>query len=132
MIKHEIPSGWRICGENLYAVHSIRYEKLKCWFQIFSIWNERNEALSWADTVQYADMLELMPVPVLYTGIYNEKQIRGLWTPEKSAKSEGYVIRLADPFRYEDFKQSIAKYVREKHVQTDEHWMHKPVEENGL
>ena len=27
-IKHEIPSGWRICGENLYARHSIHYRGL--------------------------------------------------------------------------------------------------------
>ena len=34
-ISHEIPEGWRVCGENLYAVHSIRYEDLSHYFQGF-------------------------------------------------------------------------------------------------
>lgn len=29
---HEIPQGWRICGENLYARHSLAYDALPSYF----------------------------------------------------------------------------------------------------
>jgi RNA ligase len=31
-IAHNIPLGWPICGENLYARHSIAYKNLKSYF----------------------------------------------------------------------------------------------------
>jgi hypothetical protein len=31
-------------------------------------------------------------------------------------EQEGYVIRLADGFQYDDFKQSVGKFVRKNHV----------------
>jgi hypothetical protein len=36
---------------------------------------------------------------------------------------EGYVVRLAARFHYQDFAHSVAKWVRAQHVQTDQHWM---------
>ena len=36
-IAHLIPQGWRLCGENLYAQHSIAYEGLKSYFYLFSV-----------------------------------------------------------------------------------------------
>jgi hypothetical protein len=29
-LAHDIPQGWRICGENLYAQHSVSYTQLIC------------------------------------------------------------------------------------------------------
>ena len=49
-IRHEIPRGWRLCGENLYARHSIAY-RLKSYFQLFAIFDDSNHCLSWDDTV---------------------------------------------------------------------------------
>ena len=37
-------------------------------------------------------------------------------------KDEGYVVRLSDGFKYRDFRKSVAKFVREGHVQTTKHW----------
>ena len=51
-IQGDIPSGWRICGENLYATHSIKYENLKSYFLGFSVWNEQNMCLSWEETTE--------------------------------------------------------------------------------
>lgn len=45
-IKHLIPEGWRICGENMYAKHSIFYENLESYFLVFSIWDEKNVCLN--------------------------------------------------------------------------------------
>lgn len=132
-IKCSIPQGWKVFGENLFARHSIAYEELSSYFLAFSIWNEENVCLSWEDTVQYCDLLELQTVPVLYEGTYDESLIKASWKPQEGEqKSEGYVVRLADSFPYEDFGKCVAKYVRKNHVQTDSHWMHSEIVPNGL
>ena len=51
-IRHEIPNGFRICGENLYAQHSLRYENLPSYFMVFSIW-DKEKCLSWDETIEY-------------------------------------------------------------------------------
>ncbi|MCP4498573.1 MAG: RNA ligase family protein [Deltaproteobacteria bacterium] len=45
-IGHQIPAGWRLCGENLFERHSISYEALPSYFLLFSIWNDDNLCLS--------------------------------------------------------------------------------------
>lgn len=133
-MKHLIPENWRLCGENVYALHSIGYNRLPSFFMLFSIWNEANQCLSWDETVECAEMLGVMTVPVLYDGIYDEQLIKRLYTGTSKVGelAEGYVIRLADSFAYEDFRSSVAKFVRKNHVQTDQHWMNKAIVANEL
>ncbi len=57
----------RICGENLYAVHSVRYENLSSYFLVFSIWVD-NRCLSWDETVQYTKIIGLETVPKIRKG----------------------------------------------------------------
>lgn len=129
-VAHNIPVNWRICGENLYAQHSIVYNDLESYFQVFSIW-EDDVCLDWESTEKYCKELGLVTVPVIYKGIYVRDIIEWIYkTFEK--EHEGYVIRLASSFKFEDFTKSLAKYVRPNHIQTDEHWMNKKVEPNGL
>ena len=45
-IAHEIPEGFRICGENLFAKHSIHYTNLPSYFMVFSVW-DRCTCLAW-------------------------------------------------------------------------------------
>lgn len=111
-ISYEIPDGWRICGENLYEVHTIKYTNLGTYFNVFSIWNEKNVCLSWDETIEYASLLNLTMVPVLYKGIYDEAKIKSLYKSEINGnKCEGYVVRLADEFTYGEFRKSVAKFV---------------------
>lgn len=124
----EIPDGWRFCGENLYAEHSIHYQDLPSFFLLFNVWTDRNICLCWDETKTWAELLGLDLVPVLYRGIWDETMIRDLWNGE----NEGYVVRLADELHYKDFRQSVAKFVRPNHVTTDRHWRHKPVVSNRL
>jgi len=126
-IRMDIPEGWRICGENLTAVHSIEYHNLDHFFQVFSIWNEWNVCLSWDETEAYAEMLGLSTVPVLYRGVWDETTLRNLVPSHPNDPCEGYVVRVADSFRYSEFRKLVGKFVRENHVQTDEHWMRKAV-----
>lgn len=60
-----LPKGWRVVGENLRAEHSIRYENLKSWLEVFTLFNESNQVLSWKDTVEWCELLDLSLVPVL-------------------------------------------------------------------
>lgn len=121
-ISFEIPDGWRICGENLYAKHSIKYEQLETYFMGFSIWNDKNICLSWDETLEWFELLDIKSVPVLYDGVFNESKIKALWSNSKWDIMEGYVIRVADSFDYKDFRNSVGKYVRKNHVQTIKHW----------
>lgn len=129
-VAPEIPEGWRLCGENLYARHSIAYDSLPSYFMLFSVWNAENRCLGWDATVEWADLLGLQTVPVLYDGMFDADWLRDL--DLDLSRSEGYVVRLADGFHYDAFGTSVAKWVRENHVQTDQHWMSKAVVPNGL
>jgi len=128
-ICYNIPKGWRICGENLYAKHSIYYENLETYFEVFSIWNEKNECLSWDETLEWCELLNLKHVPILWRGKFDEEFIKQFKVDTEL--QEGYVIRIVDSFKYNDFEKSIAKYVRKDHVQTDNHWMNSKIIPNG-
>ncbi len=119
----DIPSEMRICGENMFAKHSIAYSALESYFYGFSIWNE-DTCLSWDDTIEWLTLLNIKTVPVLYDGIFNVKKIQSLWKNDMCDTSEGYVIRIADSFNMKTFKLSVGKFVRKNHVQTTQHWMH--------
>jgi hypothetical protein len=136
-IKNEIPEGWRICGENLYAKHSIGYDNLKSYFYCFSIWDENNYCISWEQTVEWCKLLGVEHVPVL-----KEPFIWNQFTPHlmddndfigfDPSTQEGYVVRNTHSFPYDDFGYNIAKYVRANHVTTENHWMHSEVIPNKL
>lgn len=132
----DIPEGWRFCGENLYAKHSIHYEALFSYFMLFSVWNDRNEALSWDETCEWAELLDIATVPVLWRGVWDEEMICRCMPAEVLLEDddpmEGYVVRLAAGFHYDRFDRSVAKYVRKGHVSSTVHWRTAPVEPNLL
>jgi hypothetical protein len=129
-IAHDIPDGWRVCGENLFAEHSIHYNDLESYFYVFSVWNEKNVCLSWDETVEWAALLGFPTVPVIYRGDWEGTRERILTI---SPGTEGYVVRLAGEFHYKDVRRSAAKYVRANHVQHKEgHWSNRRVIANGL
>ena len=121
-IKHEIPTNWRICGENLYAKHSISYDNLTSYFEVFNIW-DGEICLSWGETVEYTKLFDLQHVPVLYDGIFDYLLIKNFHNQLNLDIAEGYVIRTAESFHYNEFNQNVFKWVRKNHVQTTDHWM---------
>ena len=132
-IMGDIPQGWRVCGENLYAEHSIHYDDLPSYFMGFSIWNERNVCLGWDESLEWFDLLGITPVPQVYRGPFDEKIIRSLWNPKEGAKVEGYVVRSDGEVPYGQFNKLVGKFVRKNHVQTVKHWMHgQPIVPNRL
>ena len=98
----KIPPGWRVCGENLFARHSIHYQHLPAYFLVFSVWNEQNVCLSWEETVEWAALLDLQTVPVLYAGpLGRGASSAALYQPTwQGDELEGYVVRLAGAFAY--------------------------------
>ena len=129
--QHQIPDNWRICGEYLYAKHSIGYDNLPSYLMVFSIWDETNTCLSWDDTVELCADLGLEHVPVIYKGEYDEELIKKLAKQTVEKGGEGIVVRLERGFNYNDFSKSIAKFVRKNHVQTDSTWG-SVIEKNNL
>lgn len=129
----EIPAGWRVCGENVFARHSIGYGQLPSFFLAFSIWRGLT-CLSWTETKEWFELLKLTSAPVLYEGIWNEAATNACHTGRSrcGGEQEGYVVRLADEFHMREFSQSVAKMVRPNHVQTHDHWMRSSVVANGL
>ena len=123
----------RICGENLYAKHSIFYQDLTTFFEVFAIFKEDEYCVSWDVIERTCKELDLKTVPVLWRGMYGsddyELTIRLLKTRIKNNtyfnnhdNIEGYVIRVVDRIPYNQYSDYICKYVRPEHVQTDKHW----------
>lgn len=133
--KNDIPESWRICGENLYAEHSIHYKNLPSYFLVFSIWNEKNECLSWDETIKWNELIDLVTVPVLYRGVWDIEKIKKCFTGKsifEGSEQEGYVVRITDGFRFSEFRKSVAKFVRKNHVTSAHNWMNRKVIQNEL
>jgi len=123
----QIPERWRLCGENMYARHSIAYDDLKAYFYGFSVWDGRH-CLDWDSTVEFLHGIGVPTPPVLWRGVFDEKAIRALHLD--MARQEGYVVRTVAGFDRDEFAGRVAKWVRPYHVQTDEHWMHAEIRRN--
>lgn len=123
-ICSDIPEGWRLSVENLYAKHSIHYKSLPDFAVLFAIWDENNVCRSWEETKEWGALLGLAMCPVLYEGIYDEDLIKRLHKEERNGdQCEGYVIRNSGSYPYGEFRKWVCKYVREGHVQNAHgHW----------
>ncbi|TDV52361.1 RNA ligase family protein [Actinophytocola oryzae] len=128
LVGPSIPAGWRVCGENLYARHSLAYHDLDSWFSAFSVW-DGDFCLDWDATVRFCADRGLPTPPVLWRGVFDEKALRGLRLD--LTRQEGFVVRAVAGFTRDEFSARVAKWVRRGHVQTDQHWMQAPVVVNG-
>lgn len=128
----ELPAGWRLCGENLYARHSIAYDDLVSWFYGYNLW-DGDRCLDWASTLEWFELLEIEPVPEFYRGPFDEDRIVAAWRERfDPGRCEGFVVRTTGTFTLAEFARNVAKWVRPGHVVTDQHWMYSPVVPNGL
>lgn len=119
----DIPVGWRICCENVYATHSIHYTDLTSYLIGFGVWTDKNLCLGWDETLEWFELLGIEPNKTLYEGVYDEELIKGLGDRLDFDRDEGYVVRLRDSFRYNEYRKYVGKFVRTGHVQTAKHWM---------
>ncbi|MCK9369517.1 RNA ligase family protein [Candidatus Dojkabacteria bacterium] len=134
-IKNYIPRGVEIFGENLYAKHSIYYSDLPSYFLVFAVTIVGvGNFLEWEKVEKFCNEVGLHTVPVLYKGNdwKNQKLFTGI--SKYGGEQEGYVIRNAYQFGYDQHavNSNYAKWVRLNHIQTDEHWLEKPIIKNKL
>jgi len=130
-----LPKGWRVCGEYLYAQHSIAYDTLPGYFLVFSVIDEKEICCAWDITRLWTLSLDLHTVPVLFRGIFTEEVVAELSKPAPSKygkEREGFVIRPDHSFPMNQYSTLTGKYVRPHHVTTDEHWMRKTVVPNHI
>jgi len=124
LVGASIPPGWRVCGENVFARHSLAYDDLDSWFYAFSVW-DGDRCLDWDATVRFARDRGMPVPPVLWRGVFDEKALRAVRLD--LTRQEGYVVRAVDGFDRGEFADRVAKWVRRGHVQTDTHWTRAPV-----
>lgn len=131
-IAHTLPRGWRLTGENLYALHSIAYENLTSYFMGYFLWNSDNVALSWDETLEWFELIGVTPVPTLYRGPFDEHVLDEIASSIDITTQEGFVVRVAESIPYDDFCTKVMKWVRAGHVQSPVHWRSQVVTPNKL
>jgi hypothetical protein len=136
-VKYEL-GDLEIFLENLYAVHSIRYQQLEQHFYVFAV-REFDRWLSWEEVQFYAAMLDLPTVPQIdiestpgNQSLFEQKIMNivgtaGAFDPVDTATNkpctlEGIVSRNAASFHRDSFAHNVFKWVRKGHVKTNEHW----------
>lgn len=132
-IAPDIPENMRICGENLWAKHSIFYPDLPSYFLGFSIWMG-TRCLPWDETLEWFELFGIRPVKQWYRGEAETCPWKLLMLPTGNAtlEHEGYVVRPADGFTLREFPTKVGKYVRAQHVQTHGHWMRSAMTPNKI
>lgn len=131
-IRNKIPTTYRLCGENLFYKHTVGYKDLRTYFYLFSIW-DCDTCLSWKDTIELANKLEIATVPIIYQGVYDKIAIMKAFDQYRTTiPSEGFVVRLEESFQYKDFGTSVAKFVAGDFIIPDKHWRHSVKERNGF
>lgn len=126
-----------IC-ENMYARHSIKYNKLKSYYYTICLIDiEKERVCGWRSTAENENLPII--VPVLFEGsIQSERELEKLIQQLMSEGSkaggrsiEGVVVRNYYGFQLSDFKNNVAKFVRKNHVQENsEHWTRRKMKVN--
>lgn len=148
-LRHLIAEDTELFFEWTYAVHSIKYPKMPAHLHLIGyrtegMWASWNMLAALASSMKrqlhrLAVDIPLEVVPCLVVTQFDtsedllhviDGQMDGpsVYGPER----EGVVIRRASSIKDVDFGHLMAKCVRKDHVQTDEHWAHKPFEVQEL
>lgn len=148
MIKNDL-GDLEIFGENLFAIHSIKYVNLEDHFMVFGV-RLHDKWLSWEETKFYAGLLDFKTVPEIkmvrpseltqkeyeddvLSIVKNESTFGSMdnvalrqFNRVEKCRMEGIVTRNANEYGVGEFKMNVFKYVRKDHVKTDEHWSKRP------
>jgi len=127
----QIPEGWIVYGELMYATHHIFYDELPDYWLAFDVWNEKDGYLG-PSKFDYIERWGFQRVPILHIGILDNVNIDRLVydTSSYASKSvrEGIVIK--------NFRNGLrGKLVRPefmKEIEEDDHWMKRSVRRNQL
>ena len=139
-MKGAIPEYLSVFCEYTYAVHSIEYEAVPSYLWVIAVRDERRGYwLDWHSTRWMADTkLGLPTVPVIgYGPFQREDELHGYTNfvaaqPGFFGAREGVVIRRMAVILENGFNYQVAKWVREGHVTSEEHWMNQPIRKQKL
>lgn len=129
-----------VWGEDLFGVHSIEYDPLPDTYFVFHVLQRLQENIqtehtegdrfwAWDNVMLLARDFGLLHVPVVFQGTFRsvaeitEFFMENIGKPSYlGPEREGFVMRMRDSFGFEDFNLNTCKFVRDHHVQTDQHW----------
>lgn len=118
---HDIPEGWRVSCESMWARRSVAYDSLPAPVLVIGVWDTEN-MLPWNEVVEWAALLGLPTVPVIGEGI-GTRDALDMWRAVRNEDtSEGFVVRARDGFPSTEFGRNVAKWVRPNHVRTSSDW----------
>lgn len=124
-----IPIGWIVYGELMYAKHNIYYDELPSYWLVFDIWNKR-KYLRADERNQVAEELGFQAVPLLYFGNERINPFDFMYKKSRYSKdlAEGIVIK-----NYR--KQTRGKLVRKefiKQLEEEDHWLNQKLVRNKI
>lgn len=129
-IKNELHD-LEIFGENMYATHSIEYDRLPSYFFVFAIREKNGLWYNWDGVKEISKHFNFNVVPEYNVEIQplteramEELILNLMKTSHFGDTCEGIVVRKQRGCILNDdnFGYNVLKYVRKNHVQTDEHW----------
>lgn len=124
-IRFEIPEGFKLSCESMYARRSVAYDNLPHVLFLFAVWDDKSYSLNWDEVVEWGELLGLPTPKVIYRGFNFEDAVKA-WSEQFDEKtSEGFVLRTVEGFSFEQFDQHVVKYVRKDHVRTSADWRHR-------
>jgi len=133
-----LPAGVQLFGEWCYAVHTIKYADLPRYLFVIGVLDGSNW-WNWDEIESLSSQLGLSTVPVLFRGSFKRQQELISKTEDLAGspsiyggEREGLVVRKVGAFPSGDFSRFVFKWVRKDHVQSDEHWLNKPIDKNRL
>jgi hypothetical protein len=121
-VQANMPETFKVWAENLEKPHIIKHHQDLVAFNIF----DGEMALSFDEFVEWADLLGLPTPDVIYRGIFDVKVLKKLSSSIDTDKQEGFVVRKAKPFCFDDFGLSVFKYVTpefKRKLKVAEHWL---------
>lgn len=124
-VRFEIPEGWRVSGESMYARRSVGYDNLSAYYLVFGIWDDDDVLLGWDDTVEFSSLIGLSTVPVIYRGNNFDAATIAWESNGLAGTSEGFVVRNPESIPLDAFGQNVLKFVRANHVTTSADWRHR-------
>ena len=134
LIKNHVEGNYILFGEWCYYKHSIYYKALPDWFIGIDIFNiPANRFLNISNRNYLFSKLEIIPVPLIKRGIFNQKEIIEILEDERSRlgneKLEGLYFRIED----ENWLIKRAKVVRRNFIQNiTSHWRDAPLKKNHM
>jgi hypothetical protein len=123
-IRWDIPENIRLSGESLQGRRSVDYDNLPSPFMLFAVWKD-DTLLSWDEMQEWAELLELTTVPLLYRGTNFDAAMSAWKSTHNEEVSEGFVIRDAGQIPYDEYGTHVVKWVRSNHVRTNDSFRHR-------